>query len=149
MAIIVSKNGKDAVRVEKSPVEKEDYLQEYIYDSRPKLVKDGKQNALFISQRGVRMQSQSMALRLKILQQRSENIELQEKDVRLHVLRHSIATHLLQNGMSLEKIGRFLGHSSLESTQVYTHLIEQEEPEFIAQDMKRKTYPYAKLHEDE
>ena len=137
-----------------------EYFQEYIYDARPKLVKDGKQNALFISQRGVRMQSQSMALRLRILQQRSENIELQEKDVRLHVLRHSIATHLLQNGMSLEKISRFLGHSSLESTQVYTHLADdsfgegwqqgnKEDPEFIAQTTKRKIYPYAKLHEDE
>jgi len=102
------------------------YLQEYVYDARPQLVKDGKQNAFFISQRGVRMQAQTMALRLKILQQRSENIELQEKDVRLHILRHSIATHLLQNGMSLEKIGRFLGHASLESTQVYTHLVETE-----------------------
>lgn len=102
------------------------YLQEYVYDARPELVKDGKQNAFFISQRGIRMQSQTMALRLKILQQRSENLELGQKDVRLHVLRHSIATHLLQNGMSLEKIGRFLGHSSLESTQVYTHLAETE-----------------------
>lgn len=41
----------------------------------------------------------------------------------LHTLRHSIATHLLQNGMSIEQIARFLGHSTLESTQVYTHLI--------------------------
>lgn len=44
----------------------------------------------------------------------------------LHILRHSIATHLLQNGMSIEQIAKFLGHSSLESTQVYTHLIEEE-----------------------
>jgi integrase/recombinase XerD len=72
------------------------------------------------------MDTQSMALRLKLLQQRTGNIELQQKNVRLHVLRHSIATHLLQNGMSLEKIGRFLGHTSLESTQVYTHLVEAE-----------------------
>lgn len=46
----------------------------------------------------------------------------------LHILRHSIATHLLQNGMSIEQIAKFLGHSSLESTQVYTHLIEEYEP---------------------
>jgi integrase/recombinase XerD len=102
------------------------YLQEYVYDARPQLVKDGKQNAFFISQRGVRMQGQTMALRLKILQQRSADLELQQKEVRLHVLRHSIATHLLQNGMPLEKISRFLGHSSLESTQVYTHLVVSE-----------------------
>jgi integrase/recombinase XerD len=121
------------------------YLQDYIYDSRPKLVKDGKQNALFISQRGIRMQAQSMALRLKILQQRSDNLELQEKDVRLHVLRHSIATHLLQNGMPLEKISRFLGHSSLESTQVYTHLVEAEQNG--VEPLKKQAYNNIPKHE--
>lgn len=45
------------------------------------------------------------------------------KKLTLHILRHSIATHLLQNGMSIESIALFLGHSSLESTQLYTHLI--------------------------
>jgi len=71
------------------------------------------------------MNTQSMSLRLKLLQQRTENIELQQKTVRLHVMRHSIATHLLQNGMPLGKISTFLGHTSLESTQVYTHLLEE------------------------
>ena len=101
------------------------YLQEYVYDSRPELITDKRNNAFFISQKGKRMQAQSMALRLRILQQRTDDIALQEKNVRLHVLRHSIATHLLQNGMSLEKISKFLGHNSLESTQVYTHLIQE------------------------
>lgn len=45
----------------------------------------------------------------------------------VHILRHSIATHLLQNGMNIEQISRFLGHSTLESTQVYTHLLEENE----------------------
>lgn len=136
------------------------YLQDYVYDARPILTKDNLQNALFISQRGVRMQSQSIALRLKILQQRSENLELQEKNVRLHVLRHSIATHLLQNGMSLENISRFLGHTSLESTQVYTHLVESREitlPNGEMSEGQRGSKPYKnipkyetiQLHEDE
>lgn len=129
------------------------YLQEYVYDARPQLTKDGKQNAFFISQRGIRMQTQTMTLRLKLLQQRSDNLELQQKDVRLHVLRHSIATHLLQNGMSLEKIGRFLGHASLESTQVYTHLVESEingeEPLQPQPYRNIPKYDYIKLHEDE
>ncbi len=124
------------------------YLQEYVYEARIKLTKSGKQNALFISQRGTRMNTQSMALRLRILQQRCENIELQNKNIHLHVLRHSIATHLLQNGMSLEKISRFLGHNSLESTQIYTHLIEDYDHE-KEQKTKPLIYPYAKLHEDE
>lgn len=130
------------------------YLQDYLYDARPLLVNDGKEEAFFISQKGKRMQSQSMAIRLKILQQRTDNIELHQKDVRLHVLRHSIATHLLQNGMTLEKISRFLGHTSLESTQVYTHLIETEknetQPEIHIQSCANlRPHPYSKLHEDE
>ncbi|MCC6373085.1 MAG: tyrosine-type recombinase/integrase [Bacteroidia bacterium] len=102
------------------------YIEEYIYDWRPQIVQSKKEEAFFISQRGKRMDTQSMALRLKLLQQRTNDIHLQQKTVRLHVLRHSIATHLLQNGMSLEKIARFLGHNSLESTQVYTHLLKTE-----------------------
>ncbi|MEM0941131.1 MAG: tyrosine-type recombinase/integrase [Bacteroidota bacterium] len=56
----------------------------------------------------------------------TENEELKKKEIGLHTLRHSIATHLLQAGMKLESISRFLGHSTLESTQIYTHLIEVE-----------------------
>lgn len=57
------------------------------------------------------------------LQQLQKVAGIQGKHITLHTLRHSIATHLLQNGMSIESIALFLGHSSLESTQVYTHLI--------------------------
>jgi integrase/recombinase XerD len=67
-----------------------------------------------------------MLLRLKQLIQFTGNTELQQKDIHLHTLRHSIATHLLQNGMKLERIKDFLGHSSLESTQIYTHFLETE-----------------------
>jgi len=45
-----------------------------------------------------------------------------EQGTSLHGLRHSIATHLLESGMSLAQIGQFLGHSSLESTQIYTRI---------------------------
>jgi integrase/recombinase XerD len=130
------------------------YLQEWVFDWRPQLLNGKKSEALFISQRGKRADHQSLSLRLKLLQQRTDNIVLQQKNVRLHVLRHSIATHLLQNGMSLEKIARFLGHSSLESTQVYTHLIADEENE-EQNKLKPQVYrnipkkQYQQLHEDE
>jgi len=68
------------------------------------------------------MGGQSLLLRLKQLQFRTCDPTFIEKEIGLHTLRHSIATHLLQAGMSLENISRFLGHSSLESTQIYTHL---------------------------
>lgn len=47
------------------------------------------------------------------------------KKVSLHTFRHSIATHLLQGGMDIEQIKKFLGHSGLESTQIYTHIINE------------------------
>lgn len=126
------------------------HLQDYVYEARQQLVRDKREEAFFISQRGTRMDSMSMGLRLKLLQQRTDNIELQNKNVRLHVLRHSIATHFLQNGMSLEKIARFLGHASLESTQVYTHLAKEEtEPEKPQPYRNIPKYEYFKLHEDE
>ncbi len=102
-------------------------LQQYIYDHRPYLLKSKQTAALFIGYQGNRLGAESMVRRLKILQQKTDEIELQQKDIALHALRHSIATHLLQAGMSLEKIARFLGHSSLESTQIYTHLIKQKD----------------------
>ena len=65
-----------------------------------------------------------MLLRLQKLVQLTDSDELIRKDVHLHTLRHSIATHLLANGMHLERIAEFLGHSSLESTQLYTHYVQ-------------------------
>ena len=100
-------------------------LQKYIYDHRPFFGNAKKIGALFVSVKGNRMNGQSLVIRLKLLQQRTDDIKLQQKDIALHALRHSIATHLLQAGMDLEKISKFLGHSSLESTQIYTHLVEQ------------------------
>lgn len=125
--IIHVRNGKN-YKERLVPFKKSDreHLQEWIYDQRPKLVNDKKEEAFFISMMHRRMDGQSLLLRLKLLIQRSENITLQQKTVGLHTLRHSIATHLLDAGMRLENIAKFLGHSSLESTQIYTHLIEEE-----------------------
>jgi site-specific recombinase XerD len=47
-----------------------------------------------------------------------------KKRIYAHLLRHSIATQLLKNGMEIEKISQFLGHRSLESTQKYTHIMD-------------------------
>jgi len=105
-------------------------LQEWIYDYRPQLIKSGKEGNLFIGMTGKVMTGGSLYGRLKKLVLFVDNPSLQQKQIGLHTLRHSIATHLLQNGMELQKIQRFLGHSSLESTQIYTHLIDKENGEF-------------------
>ncbi len=102
------------------------YLQDYLYESRPYFIRDNKAEMFFVSQRGKRINGQSLLLRLKQLIERTANTALQQKEVGLHTLRHSIATHLLTNGMQLEAIAKFLGHDSLESTQIYTHLTQQE-----------------------
>ena len=78
---------------------------------------DPKDDALLISVRGKRLSGQMAYLRLKALCQKAS---IQE--IGLHGLRHSIATHLLKAGMKLEEVATFLGHSSLESTQIYTHV---------------------------
>jgi len=122
------------------------HLQEYVYDPRGELLKGSKSEALFISLRAQRIDGQTLQLRLNHLQDRSNSTTLQEKEIGLHTLRHSIATHLLQAGMPLESISRFLGHSSLESTQIYTHLIGQPQEQNFD---NLKHFEAIKLFEDE
>lgn len=102
-----------------------EHLQNYLYDARPYFCKD-KNEAFFVNHNGKRLGGQQMLLRLQLLVRLTDNELLQQKDIHLHTLRHSIATHLLQNGMTLERIQEFLGHSSIESTQIYTHFLETE-----------------------
>lgn len=100
------------------------HLISYTYDARPHLMRDN-EAAFFIGPRGSRANGMALSRRLKLLQERSDDPVLQGMDIHLHVLRHSIATHLLYEGMDLEKVGQFLGHRSLDSTQIYTHLMEK------------------------
>lgn len=102
------------------------HITTYLYDGRPVLLKDSKEDAFFIGDNGKRLGYQMLLLCLQSLVLRTDNAGLQQKEIGLHTLRHSIATHLLSAGMGLEQIRDFLGHSSLESTQIYTHLINEE-----------------------
>ncbi len=94
------------------------YIENYLFKARPYLLNGKENKAFFLSIRGNRLSGNSMIHRLKLLQ-KSAKIK---KDMVLHSLRHSIATHLLQAGMKLEQISKFLGHSTLESTQIYTQV---------------------------
>jgi integrase/recombinase XerD len=94
----------------------------YIQYGRPQLLQQEKTDGLFIgANKGVQMSKQSLYIRIKKLARKARI----KKKVGMHTLRHSIATHLLQSGMKLEKIQEFLGHEGLDSTQIYTHLVNE------------------------
>jgi len=92
-------------------------LQHYIYNFRSR-IKCG-HDRLFVQS------SVGLGKDLRYLHQECDNEQIKSKRLHFHILRHSIATHLLQNGMSVENIARFLGHNCLESTQIYTHIINR------------------------
>ena len=90
-------------------------LKEYIEDARDILIKDENQKALFVNVNGGRLTRQGF---WKIIKYYKEQAHI-TKDITPHVLRHSFATHLLQNGADLKAIQTMLGHSDISSTQVY------------------------------
>ena len=90
-------------------------LKEYIEDARNVLVKTDKETALFVNLNGRRLTRQGFWKIIKFYQEQA-NIT---KDITPHTLRHSFATHLLQNGADLKSIQMMLGHSDISSTQVY------------------------------
>jgi len=94
-------------------------LREYLLGGRTQLQNPLSGNHFFLSYAGKPVQGQSLGNRFKQLKKRCRI----EKPGSLHSLRHSIATHLLERGMALKQIARFLGHRSLESTQIYTHIV--------------------------
>ena len=97
-------------------------LRNYLEFSRSSLATEGTGNWLFVGYRGGTVGGQMMGSRINKLKKEAGI----NKIGNVHALRHSIATHLLAAGMNLEQIAHFLGHSSLESTQIYTHLIHEE-----------------------
>ena len=82
----------------------------------------GGQGAFILNSKGRKMQEWTYNSILKNLLKRIKIKQDRINKLSIHSLRHSIATHLLQNGMELEKVRDFLGHNQLETTQVYTHV---------------------------
>lgn len=95
-------------------------LKEYVENVRPILIKDEKDRALFVNINGKRLTRQGF---WKIVKYYKEQAHI-TKDITPHVLRHSFATHLLQNGADLKAIQSMLGHSDISSTQVYMQFQE-------------------------
>ncbi len=94
-------------------------LRKYLGSARVSLLGSHKgENALFVNHRGERLTRQWVWSILKTYSKKA-NID---EGITPHTLRHSFATHLLQNGASLRHVQELLGHSSISTTQVYTHL---------------------------
>ncbi len=96
-------------------------VREYLEDGRPSLARAAADRALFVSRKGGRLTRQALWL---ILKGRAQAAGIDRK-ITPHTLRHSFATHLLIGGAPLRHVQELLGHASITTTQVYTHLTSE------------------------
>lgn len=82
--------------------------------------------AFFIGNTGLRMSGQALNNLLKELIIRTGNAELERKEITLHCLRHSIATHLIDKGANIEFVQRLLGHSLIDTAHLYSKRRKQQ-----------------------
>ena len=97
------------------------YLKEHIDNYRPELVKNEINNYIFLNNHGRMLTRQGIFKMIKNYAA-LKNIK---KTIGPHTLRHTFATHLLENGADLRVIQELLGHSDISTTQIYTHLTKE------------------------
>ena len=121
---LIGKGGKERL----VPLHEESlrWLRDYMDDSRPQLNKGRSSEYLFTTRRGECMTRQAFWYLIK----RYAAIAEIKKALSPHTLRHSFATHLLNNGADLRVVQMLLGHSDLSTTQIYTHIAQERLKEF-------------------
>jgi integrase/recombinase XerD len=107
-------------------------LERYLNAGRPRLVNARSPAAVFLTRRGTPFAPVTLWLRIKQRVRRSGIA----RNVTPHMLRHSFATHLLEHGADLRVIQELLGHASISTTEVYTHVTGQR-----LRDVHRKYHP--------
>ena len=95
-------------------------LKDYINKVRPLLIKTEEEKTLFVNTNGKKMTRQGY---WKILKQYKEQANI-GKDITPHMIRHSFAVHMLQNGAELKTVQELLGHTDVASTMMYTQMLE-------------------------
>ncbi len=120
LGILYCRSGKNE-RVVPIYDEARDAISDYLKRVRNAVILDYNETALFTNMNGARMTRQGFWKIVKTYAQ-SANID---KDITPHTLRHSFATHLLENGAQLKDIKEMLGHSDISSTQVYAKVVKE------------------------
>lgn len=112
----LGKGGKE--RINPVAAQTLETIKGYLEQGRPKLVHAPDQTALFLNHRGDRLTRQGFWLILKEYARKAGIA----KNITPHTLRHSFATHMLNNGADLRTVQELLGHANIATTQVYTQL---------------------------
>jgi len=115
---VVGKGNKERVVIIGIPAAQA--LETYLRQTRPKLATKGSGSAVFLNYKGGRLTERWLQ---KLLLKYAQNAGLLKK-VHPHILRHTFATHLLDGGADLRVVQDLLGHASLSTTQIYTHVTQ-------------------------
>ncbi len=127
---VIGKGSKERI----APVgdEAKRLLKKYLMESRPEICGTRECEYLFISKKGSKLNRKSVWRLLKNYVTRTRI----NKNITPHTLRHSFATHLIENGADLRSVQELLGHMDISTTQVYTHLAKKK-----LQEIHKKHHP--------